>query len=162
MNRFLATILSLLTVSTYVYAQQTVEIKGKIEGVRSGTLLLLGQCSESKVDTLGSAPFSTPDFILSATLSEPSVVRLVVDGYMGGFEFIAEPGARYTALLKDGDGAYIRGGDFQEKWLRFQSLMRSSQDSVDIVKKRYEDLLAQNKYRKASRTNDTLIRHSTL
>lgn len=156
MNRFITTILSLLIASTYGYAQQTVEVKGKIDGVKSGTLLLLGQRSESKVDTLGSASFTAPDFILSAKLSEPGVVRLVVDGYAGGFEFIAEPGARYTALLKDGEGAYIRGGDLQERWLSFQSWLKSSQDSINVVKQRYDALLAQNKYRTASRTNDTL------
>lgn len=157
MNKLLTTILSLLTASTYCYAQHTVEIKGKIDGVKSGKLVLLRHRSENKIDTLGTTPFSTPDFALSASLAEPSVVRLVVAGYAGGFEFIAEPGAQYLALLKDGDGAYIKGGDLQDKWLHFQSWMKASQDSIDIVKKRYDALLAQNKYRSASRTNDTLI-----
>ncbi|MDO4771292.1 TlpA disulfide reductase family protein [Porphyromonas sp.] len=156
MNKILTILLLTLSVSVLSYGQQRVEVKGKIQGIDSGTLILVGQVSENKVDTLGSAHFSAPNFELSADVPEPMVVHVMVAGYAGGFEFIAEPGGRYTAFLKDGDGSFIKGGDLQERWLNFQSWLVSSQDSIRLTKERYQELLAQSKYRSASRTNDTL------
>lgn len=99
--------------------QQDITIRGTIEGLSSGRLLLVAQTGENKTDTLGSAPFNTPRFTLKCTLKEPMPAQIMVQGYTGGFTFIAEPGHEYTALLKNGGGAYIRGGRLNDEWQAF-------------------------------------------
>ena len=83
-------------------AQSDVVVSGKIEGVKQGQLLLVAQVGENRMDTLGVADFKAPKFQLKAKVKEPVMAQIVVRGYSGGFNFIAEPNAKYDAFLCDG------------------------------------------------------------
>lgn len=137
-------------------AQQMLSVTGRIEGVESGTLYLLGEVDEQRVDTLGAIDFQAPHFKLTAKLTEPLVARLVVGGYQGGFTFLAEPGATYEALLTNGAEAYIRGGALQEAWKGYESSALAKMAKKADYKKLYEELRAQSKFRSASRYNDSI------
>lgn len=133
-------------------------VKGKIEGIKSGRLYLLARVSENKVDTLGTARFKGADFVMKAHLAEPVMAQLVVEGYSGGFTLLAEPGANYDALLKNGEGAYIRGGKLHDEWRGYISHSEEQRQRLDTLKKRSEQLRSENKFRSASAVNDTLRR----
>jgi hypothetical protein len=45
-------------------------IKGKVNGIKSGTLYLLAQSSEEKTDTLGSCKIKKGKFKMEATVDE--------------------------------------------------------------------------------------------
>ena len=136
--------------------QQDITIRGTIEGLSSGRLLLVAQTGENKTDTLGSAPFNTPRFTLKCTLKEPMPAQIMVQGYTGGFTFIAEPGHEYTALLKNGGGAYIRGGRLNDEWQAFIRHQTDRRAEADTLRAHYEAAKAQGKFRSASRANDSL------
>ena len=136
--------------------QQDITIRGTIEGLSSGRLLLVAQTGENKTDTLGSAPFNTPRFTLKCTLKEPMPAQIMVQGYTGGFTFIAEPGHEYTALLKNGGGAYIRGGRLNDEWQAFIRHQTDRRAETDTLRAHYEAAKAQGKFRSASRANDSL------
>lgn len=137
-------------------AQSSITISGKIEGIKSGRLVLVAQVGESKVDTLGFADFKSPKFVLKAQVHEPVMARLVVKGYGGGFDFIAEPGTNYEALLRDGDGAYIKGGRLQDEWVAFSKRSAELHAKAKAMRGRYEAMRAANKFRSASAVNDSL------
>lgn len=137
-------------------AQNNLTVKGKIDGITSGRLYLLAQTGESKMDTLGTALFKAPNFVLEGKVNEPIVATIVVDKYGGGFTFLAEPGAKYEALLKDGQGAYIRGGKLQDEWTSYVAYSDSLRHSLNGFKERHENLLKENKFRSASKVNDSL------
>ncbi len=137
-------------------AQSPVTISGKIEGVSAGRLVLVAQVGEDKVDTLGAADFKSPCFELKAQVAEPIMAQLVVKGYGGGFNMIAEPGASYEALLRDGDGAYIKGGKLHDDWVAFSKRSAELHAEATAMKQRYEAMRAANKFRSASAVNDSL------
>lgn len=152
-----------------VHAQKhNITITGTIEGLPSGRLYLVAQTHEDKVDTLGSTNFSAVSadfksaapFTLEGTISQPMAASIVAQGYSGGFIFLAEPDAHYTALLKNGDGAYIRGGLLQDEWTTFISHMSAMKAQGEAMKARYDELKAQAKFRSASRVNDSIALHS--
>ncbi len=132
------------------------EVKGRIEGLKKGRLHLVVRTSETRTDTLASSDFKKAQFTLRADISEPMVAQLIVDGYGGGFTFIAEPDATYEALLRNDEGAYIKGGTLHEAWqtfIREDALRRKEKGRLQA---RYEELRTQLKYRSASRVNDSL------
>lgn len=137
-------------------AQENLMVKGQIEGIDSGRLYLLAQTSENKVDTLGSCTFKAPNFILKGKVSEPIVAQIVVENYGGGFTFLAEPNTTYEALLKDKSGAYIRGGKLQDEWTSYAAYSDSLHNVLKGYKERHEALLKENKFRSASKVNDSL------
>lgn len=137
-------------------AQETFTVEGRIEGITSGRLYMLAQTGESKIDTIGTALFTAPDFRIEGRIGEPVVATIVVEKYVGGFNFLAEPGVRYNALLKDGPGAYIRGGALQDAWRAYATYSDSLRQVKNLYQERYEKLRGENKFRSASRTNDTL------
>ncbi|MBR8719399.1 Thiol-disulfide oxidoreductase ResA [Bacteroides pyogenes] len=139
-----------------IYAQHSLVIRGQIEGVDAGRLYLLVQTAEYKVDTLGAASFQAPDFVLKGCLSEPVVAQIVLEGYQGGFTFLAEPDTDYRALLKNEDGAFIRGGKLQDEWTAYVERSNSLFARIDSLRERYNMFRQQNKYRSASALNDTL------
>ncbi len=152
--------LALLLMSSARVLAEEIIVKGKIEGIKSGKLLLVAQTSETRFDTLASAPFKSSKFTLKADIAEPIVAQLVVDTYSGGFTFIAEPGEKYEALLKNAAGAYIKGGKLQDEW---QSYIKHSEERrvrLKDLQTRYEELRGQMKYRSASAVNDTLQRYN--
>src|SRR3712207_8288265 len=99
--RILLLLLLCLGVSRSWASGEDLTIKGKIEGIDAGRLLLIVQTGESRRDTLGVADFKAPRFTLKASLREPASAMLIVEGYNGGFQFFAEPGTLYSARLKD-------------------------------------------------------------
>lgn len=149
--------------ATTVCAQQhNITVRGTIEGLSSGRLLLIAQTGESKTDTLGSAAFTAPEFTLQGSFKEPVVAQIMVQGYAGGFTFIAEPGCEYAALLKDGSGAYIKGGRLNDEWqafLRHQTVRRAE---ADTLRAHYDAAKAAGKFRSASHVNDSLQVHQAL
>lgn len=137
-------------------AQKKVTVKGRIEGISSGRLFLLAQTSENQTDTIGSAQFKAPHFVLEGEINEPIVANIVVEKYSGGFTFIAEPGVTYQALLTDRSDAYIRGGQLQDEWTAYASYSDSLHTLLNTLKERHQTLLKENKYRAASKVNDSL------
>ena len=139
-----------------VHAQSNLTISGKIEGIKNGQLILVAQVGENQVDTLGMADFKSPKFELKAQVKEPVMAQLVVKGYGGGFNFIAEPNAQYQAFLCNGEGAYIKGGKLQDEWTSFSKHSAKLHAEAKAMQERYEALRAANKFRSASATNDSL------
>lgn len=137
-------------------AQSDVVVSGKIEGVKQGQLLLVAQVGENRMDTLGVADFKAPKFQLKAKVKEPIMAQIVVRGYSGGFNFIAEPNAKYEAFLCDGDAAYIKGGKLQDEWMAFTKRSAELHAQSKAMQARYDALRAANKFRSASATNDSL------
>ena len=74
-------------------------IKGKVNGIKNGTLYLLAQSSEEKTDTLGSCKIKKGKFKMEATVDEPKFAQLMVGGFSGGFTLFVEPGVVYDAYL---------------------------------------------------------------
>ena len=83
-------------------------ISGDIE-LDKGQLLVLTQ-RPGKTDTLARTAIVGRKFDIRGTLDEAVVAHLVIDGYVGGFIMMLEPGEEYTATLtRDGVGD-IHGG----------------------------------------------------
>ena len=135
---------------------KVVTIKGTIDGIKSGKLLLIAQTGEQKMDTLGTANFQFSDFVLRGILKEPMVAQVVVDGYQGGFLLMAEPGATYQAKLTNDQTAYIKGGALQDDYQNHMRYSDSLRAQIMGLRERYKTLRESNKFRSASRTNDTL------
>ena len=92
-----------------VYGQeQAFSISGDIE-LDKGQLLVLTQ-RPGKTDTLARTAIVGRKFDIRGTLDEAVVAHLVIEGYVGGFIMMLEPGEEYTATLtRDGVGD-IHGG----------------------------------------------------
>lgn len=133
-----------------------ITVRGTIEGLSSGRLYVTAQVAENKVDTFGQADFSSPEFVLHASIPEPLAAQITVQDYTGGFAFIAEPDSEYMALLKNGDGAYIKGGRLNDEWQAFLKYQASQRMKADTLRAHYETMIAQGKFRSASRVNDSL------
>lgn len=155
-NTLVATLL-LASCGYLSYAQNNVTVKGQIKGVESGRLYMLAPVSENRVDTLGTALFQAPDFVLEGKCDEPVVAHIVVENYSGGFPFMAEPGGSYTALLTNGREAYIRGGKLQDAWTGYLKYSAEQRQKISAMKQRHQTLVAENKYRSASALNDSIL-----
>lgn len=156
MKRLLGLSIALWASLSVASAQGVSIIKGRIEGIPSGRLYLLTQGEGAKLDTLGAVDFKSSRFELKARVDAARFATLVVGGYSGGFDFFVEPASKYEALLRNGAGWYIRGGEYQERWTKYQSRMSSLVDSINQRRKRYDELRSEGKFRSASRLNDTL------
>ncbi len=128
--------------------------------MKSGKLHLVARTGETCIDTVATVAFKSSKFTLRADIKEPIVSQLMIDGYTGGFTFIAEPGAKYEAFLKNGDGAYIKGGRLQDEWQAYiaQDALRQTQKKA--MQERYDSLRGKNKFRSASAVNDSLRAYS--
>ena len=155
-NTLVATLL-LASCGYLSYAENNVTVKGQIKGVESGRLYMLAPVSENRVDTLGTALFQAPDFVLEGRCDEPVVAHIVVENYSGGFPFMAEPGGSYTALLTNGREAYIRGGKLQDAWTGYLKYSTEQRQKISAMKQRHQTLVAENKYRSASALNDSIL-----
>lgn len=138
-------------------AQQPVTVSGTIEGVSSGRLLLVVPVGETQTDTLATADI-TPQgsFTLKATLTEPTGAHIMLENYLGGFFFFAEPGKTYEARLSNGEGSHIRGEGLQVEWLRYQADVQSINARRDSMQQAFDNLRAQAKFRSASEANKRL------
>ena len=133
-------------------------IKGKINGIKNGTLYLLAQSSEEKTDTLGSCKIKKGKFKMEATVDEPKVAQLMVGGFSGGFTLFVEPGVVYDAYLSDGADYYINGGSLNTAYTAHMKASDSLRAVVTGLQERYEAARAGRKFRSASLVNDTLQR----
>ncbi len=139
---------------------EEIEMKGRLEGLKTGRLHMVVQTTETRTDTLVTVDFKKSKFTLKADITEPMVAQLVVDGYSGGFTFIAQPGATYEALLKNEEGAYIKGGELHDVWQNYIREDAVRQEKKKEMQARYEALRNQNKFRSASALNDSLKAYS--
>lgn len=137
-------------------SSQKFTVKGKIEGIPSGKLLLLSITGEQTVDTLDSYTFNTPDFELSGNTNKPLLGKIMLEGFTGGFEFLAEPGATYTATLANGAQNPIQGGKLQNALNEFSKEMQKDQKVLKELQSEFDNLRAANKYRSASKVNDSI------
>jgi peroxiredoxin len=135
-----------------------ITVKGKIDGIKSGTLYLTARSSEEKTDTLGSCKIKKGKFKLKGTVKEPLLAQLVVGGFSGGFDLFVEPGVSYNAFLRDGDGYYIRGGELNESYTAHIKSSDSLRAVISGLQERYDAARAERKFRSASLVNDTLQR----
>lgn len=131
-------------------------IKGRVEGIKKGRLYLLTRASEEKTDTLGYCDFKRGRFKLTATIAEPVVAQLVVDGFAGGFMLFAEPATAYEACLSEGANFYIRGGKLNDSYTAHMHVADSLGQVVAGLQGRYDALRTAKKFRSASQTNDSL------
>lgn len=135
---------------------QTVTVKGTLEGLERGTLVMLMQSAEDKVDTLGTADFVAPGFEITGRLEAPAPVHLVVKGYDGGFVFLAEPGLSYEAFLCSDPRFYIKGGPLQDEWVAFVAASDARRARIRHLRQACDSLRKAGKYRSASTLNDSL------
>lgn len=133
-------------------------IKGKVDGIKKGTLYMLSQVSEEKTDTVVSCEIKRGKFELRAVVDEPIFAQLVVGGFSGGFTIFVEPGVTYDAFLSNGDGYYIKGGRLNESYTAHMHSSDSLRALISGLQERYDDCRAQRKFRSASLVNDTLQR----
>lgn len=151
--------MALLVVCTAVasFAQQgSITIKGKVNGIKKGRLYLLARSSEEATDTLGFCDFKRGKFTLKATLDEPLVTQLVVEGFSGGFTLLAEPDTEYKACLSEGADFYIKGGVLNESYMAQIKASDSLRTVINGLQERYDAMRAERKFRSASLVNDTL------
>ncbi len=151
---------ALMACATTQVMADVIEVTGKIEGLKKGRLHMVAQMTETRVDTLVTIDFKGSKFSLKAEIGEPLVAQLVVDGYAGGFTFIAQPGAKYEALLKNEDGAYIKGGSLHDAWQDYIREDAARQAKKQELQRRYDALRQQNRFRSASAVNDSLKAYS--
>ena len=111
-----------------VYGQeQAFSISGDIE-LDKGQLLVLTQ-RPGKTDTLARTAIVGRKFDIRGTLDEAVVAHLVIEGYVGGFIMMLEPGEEYTATLtRDGVGD-IHGGKLQEDFNEYQQKPHPAEES---------------------------------
>ncbi len=147
-----------LIACTFASAQEggEITIKGEVKGVKKGTLHLLVDEGEGRLDTLVSADFKKSRFKLSTQINEPLVAQIVLDGYKGGFTLFVEPGETYEARLTDDSSAYIKGGRLNEAYTAYMKKSDSLSVIINTLQQRYDSLRSASKYRSASRVNDTL------
>lgn len=143
---------------SFVSAQENTEItiKGEVGGIKKGRLHLLLDQGEGDVDTLASVDFKKSKFKLSTAIEEPLVAQIVLDGYQGGFTLFVEPGEQYEARLTNDNSAYIKGGRLNELYIAHIKKSDSLRVVVDALQLRYDSLRAANKFRSASKVNDSL------
>lgn len=137
-------------------APQKFTIKGTIEGIPSGKLILLSLTGEQNADTLDTFTFNSPDFELSGTASNPLLGKIILEGFSGGFEFLAEPGAAYTARLSNGSQTPIQGGKLQNMLNAFSQEVSRNQKTLQQLQHTFDSLRSANKYRSASTINDSI------
>ncbi|MBQ2807969.1 MAG: AhpC/TSA family protein [Bacteroidaceae bacterium] len=138
--------------------QGDVVIKGKIDGIKKGRLLLLARSSEESTDTLGFCDFKKGKFCLKAQIEEPMFVQLVVEGFSGGFTLFAEPETTYSACLSEGENFFIKGGVLNDGYTAHISASDSLRAVISALQERYDSLRTGRKFRSASLVNDTLRR----
>ena len=159
MKKYILSALFVLCCTVASFAQgSALSIKGKVNGIKSGTLYLLAQSSEEKTDTLGSCKIKKGKFKLAATIDEPKFARLVVGGFSGGFTLFVEPGVVYDAYLTDGADYYINGGHLNESYTAHMKSSDSLRLVISGLQERYDAARAEKKFRSASLVNDTLQR----
>lgn len=154
----LSMLLVLLCAVTSVAQTGKVTVKGKIDGIKSGTLYLLARSSEESLDTLGYCKIKKGKFKLKTNVEEPLFAKLVVGGFSGGFDVFVEPGVTYNAFLCDGDGYYIRGGELNDCYVAHMKSSDSLRAVISGLQERYDAARAGRKFRSASLVNDTLQR----
>ena len=135
-----------------------VTIKGKVDGIKNGTLFLLAQTSEQKSDTLGSCKIKKGKFEQKTNVAEPMLTQLVVGGFSGGFTLFVEPGVKYDAYLSNGEDYYIRGGLLNDSYTAHMRCSDSLRAVVAGLQERYDACRAGRKFRSASLVNDSLQR----
>ena len=133
-------------------------VKGKVNGIKEGTLHMLVKASEEKVDTICSTPIKKSKFKLEAKTTEPMVVQIVLEGYQGGFTLLTVPGEKYEALLSNDDKTYIKGGTLNESYTAHMKKSDSMKVVVYGLRERYDNARKNGKFRSASLVNDTLRR----
>ena len=154
---FLA-LLAICFVATSVAQGGAVTIKGKINGIKSGTLYLLAQSSEEESDTVGCCKIKKGKFKMSATVAEPMFAQLVVGGFSGGFTLFVEPGVVYDAYLTNDADYYIKGGHLNTVYTTHMKASDSLRAVITGLRERYDAARAGRKFRTASLVNDTLKR----
>ncbi|MGI6242635.1 MAG: TlpA family protein disulfide reductase [Prevotella sp.] len=148
--------LSLLLASQNITAQDNIHITGKVGGIQSGNLCLIVRTGENKVDTIAKTGFTPAGFSMDASISEASAAILAVEGYGGGFPVLLSPGSKYTALLKEGDDWYIRGGALQDSFREYENHTKSIFLQMEQMQQRCDSLKRALKYSSASRCNDSI------
>ncbi len=139
------------------HAQQTGSIEGRVEGLAEGQLHLSVRISESRWDTLCTVPFNASGFSMrNIKVDEPLPACLSVDGYQGGFFFFIEPGTAYRALLRDGEGWFVRGKGLQDRQMAYQQTCKTLLQAQAKLQHMADSLQKALRYGSASRVNDTI------
>ena len=137
------------------FAQKTSSVTGEIKGLTEGKLQILVRTSETKWDTISTTPFSNGMFSFSQIkVARPMFARISVVGYQGGFNFFLEPNATYKALLRDGDGWFITGGELQNAQTEYQKDCGVLQNQLVALQAKSDSLRKALKYGSASTVND--------
>ena len=135
---------------------QPLSVRGRVEGIDKGRLLFIVQTAEQSRDTLAAAEFRKGKFSLTVPLQEPTMAILAIEGYAGGFSFVAEPACRYDALLKAGEGWFVKGGTLQNAHLAYLDAVAKWQQQRQGMQQRFEAAKQAGKLRTASGINDSI------
>lgn len=146
-----------ITVSNGLNAQTNLQINGNIVGVNSGRLLLVVPVTEHHSDTIASTDIA-PDsrFTLKASINAPTGAHIILDKHSGGFFFFAEPNGKYNARLANDSTAFIRGEGIQATWTTYLDNIHRIEVQREKLRKSFEQLRAESKFRSASQANDSL------
>ena len=118
--------------------EQAFSISGDIE-LDKGHLLVLTQ-RPGKTDTLARTAIVGRKFDIRGTLDEAVVAHLVIEGYVGGFTMMLEPGEEYTATLtRDGVGD-IHGGKLQEDFNEYQQIVADANAASRTRRRKWKRL----------------------
>lgn len=158
-KNILFTLLFLCFIATVSAQVGEVTIKGKVKDIKKGRLYLLARSSEEKMDTLACCEVKKSKFELKASLQEPMLTQLVLEGYSGGFTLFAEPGEEYKSLLSNDESYYIKGGKLNDAYTAHIAVSDSLNKIISSLQQRYDSLRASNKFRSASLVNDSLRRN---
>lgn len=136
-----------------VYGQeQAFSISGDIE-LDKGQLLVLTQ-RPGKTDTLARTAIVGRKFDIRGTLDEAVVAHLVIEGYVGGFIMMLEPGEEYTATLtRDGVGD-IHGGKLQEDFNEYQQIVADANTASRTLQKKVEEAAAKKHFKTTKELED--------
>ena len=136
-----------------VYGQeQAFSISGEIE-LDKGQLLVLTQ-RPGKTDTLARTAIVGRKFDIRGTLDEAVVAHLVIEGYVGGFIMMLEPGEEYTATLtRDGVGD-IHGGKLQEDFNEYQQIVADANTASRTLQKKVEEAAAKKHFKTTKELED--------
>ena len=136
-----------------VYGQeQAFSISGDIE-LDKGQLLVLTQ-RPGKTDTLARTAIVGRKFDIRGTLDEAVVAHLVIEGYVGGFIMMLEPGEEYTATLtRDGVGD-IDGGKLQEDFNEYQQIVADANTASRTLQKKVEEAAAKKHFKTTKELED--------
>lgn len=156
MRKYFLILSGLLFVSILSWGQtKPMVVNGDIKEINEGYIILEVPLAVG-VDTIARAPIADGKFVLKAEIKEAYLALLKVEGYDGGFIFIAEPGEVYKAELFQSAPSTIRGGVQQEALIDYQNRIAEANVWLNDLNKQVEEATKEKKFRTLNELNKQL------